>query len=251
MEQEKLYGGVVIKVIAILDFLRDSTIPPTSTEIAKEIKVTKGTASKIMNTMTQLRLATKDNATQGYTIGVRLIGYGEKAIESFSFEKELHSSIEKIHDEIGETIHVGVEQSGEIVYILKREAKDAVTLKSRVGDKLRMYASAMGKAILAEKTKRSVQQYFRETAIEQLTPHTITEESAFLEELAEIRRSGVSFDREENEQGIFCIGVSLTRRGHIYGAVSVSVPTYRLDEEKKERIVTVLLEMKKEVQEKL
>ena len=66
-----------------------------------------------------------------------------------------------------------------------------------------------------------------------------------------IRQEGVAFDKEENEPGIYCTGVAFTSRGHTYGAVSVSVPVYYLDDIKKKEIIQALLEIKKVMHQKI
>ncbi|MDR2465289.1 MAG: IclR family transcriptional regulator [Streptococcaceae bacterium] len=244
MEGQKLYGSVMIKAVEILDFLRDSSEKPTASEIGEATQSTKSTISKILNTMLVLNLIEKDEQTLRYSIGTKMIGYGNRAIENYSFETQIEPYLEKIHDEIGQTIHIGVQREDEIIYIGKREAKTPVSLKSRVGDKVSMNTSAMGKAILAERTDEEIRKHLEICPLKRMTEHTIVDPEAFIKEIEMVRQTGVAFDREENELGIYCTGVAISSATHNYGAVSISVPVYYLKEEKKKRIIELLLEMK-------
>lgn len=114
-----------------------------------------------------------------------------------------------------------------MVYIAKVESPQSVRLVSRIGSRVPMHCSAMGKAILAhlpvpERTPPL-------GPLEARTPRTITSEARLVAELDEIRQRGFSIDDEENEAGVRCIGAAvLARNGEPLGAISVSGPAGRL-----------------------
>ena len=110
MKDEKLYGGVLVKAVGILDILRDAKLPLTTTEIAKKTAMTKSTTSKLLTTMQMLNLVSRDQVSQRFDIGARLIGYGNHAISNYSFEKVLEPYLKQLHELTGQTIHVGIEQ---------------------------------------------------------------------------------------------------------------------------------------------
>ena len=61
------------------------------------------------------------------------------------------------------------------------------------------------------------------------TPATILDGAALLEELAQVRRQGYAYDREEREAGLFCVSAPiLTAGGTCAAAVSVSLPAGRI-----------------------
>ena len=60
----------------------------------------------------------------------------------------------------------------------------------------------------------------------QCAPHTLTDASALLTELARIRQRGYSIDNQELVMGVFCVGVPiLDRIGRPVGGISISGPT--------------------------
>jgi DNA-binding IclR family transcriptional regulator len=60
--------------------------------------------------------------------------------------------------------------------------------------------------------------------------------------LSKIRQEGFSKDLQENEEGICCVGAAILQNGRPVGAISVSAPAYRFQEEK-------MLEAGRKVQE--
>ena len=61
----------------------------------------------------------------------------------------------------------------------------------------------------------SPQDLARATAgpLPRLTPRTITDPAALLEELDQVRAEGVAYDREENSEGICAVGMSCAGSG--------------------------------------
>ena len=60
-----------------------------------------------------------------------------------------------------------------------------------------------------------------------------------LERLGAVRRTGFAHDRQEVLEGVECIAVPIDRNGVHYG-MGVSVPAYRLDNEKESLIEQAL-----------
>lgn len=65
------------------------------------------------------------------------------------------------------------------------------------------------------------------------TPKTITNTEQLLDELQEVRDRGVAFDDEEQIEGIRCVAPPVqSPEGTLLGAVSLSAPVERMDEER-------------------
>ena len=64
------------------------------------------------------------------------------------------------------------------------------------------------------------------------TDRTITDFSAFIEELRQVRRNGYAMDREEFQPGVICIGSAIRdHAGAVVGAISASMPAMRASDE--------------------
>lgn len=242
--EEKLYGGPLLKAIDIMDFLRDQQVPQSTKDICAGTELTKGTASKLLATMQTLNLVSRDLETQKYVIGNRLIGYGQSAIDHYSFKELVLPLMTELHEALGETVHLGIRAGAYMMYLNKLEAKNPISLRSKIGGQAPIYTSAMGKAYMAEEPAYIVERYATETEFTAYTEHTILENEDFKKEIEEVKARGYSRDNEEFERGVTSYAVSLTSRSHNYGAISVSVPVYRLTPELKEQIISELLVIK-------
>ncbi len=220
MKETKPYGTVLLKAAKIMDCL---SLQPDQTlqEIAKNTEMTASTAIKILETLTLIGYVQKDT-NKTYRLGTKLIRYANQSVEQIDLAEIAVPYLENLQNTVDETIHLGILNNNEILYINKLEPKNqTIRMSSKVGITRPLYNSAMGKAVLAEFSEEQVQQ------------------------------TGVAYDDEEIEQDIFCSGVSLMKDGEIAGAFSVSMPKYRLTEENKTTINQALLATKAAIEAKL
>lgn len=81
------------------------------------------------------------------------------------------------------------------------------------------------------------------------TPNTVATVDDLLKELAITRERGYALEQEETNLMINCVAVSLNVHGAPVAAISVSIPTFRLSEQKIQDTVKVLFEAKQRIEE--
>ena len=88
--------------------------------------------------------------------------------------------------------------------------------------------------------------------LQPLTPSTITDRTALLAELAEIRSRGYAYDRGESTVGLQCIAAPVRdATGHIVAAMSVSVPAPRFTNDRIPYLCTAVLDGTRELSMRL
>ena len=250
MKETKPYGTVLLKAAKIMDCL---SLQPDQTlqEIAKNTEMTASTAIKILETLTLIGYVQKDT-NKTYRLGTKLIRYANQSVEQIDLAEIAVPYLENLQNTVDETIHLGILNNNEILYINKLEPKNqTIRMSSKVGITRPLYNSAMGKAVLAEFSEEQVQQYLDTQTLIPYTENTITNPLRLKKELKQVQQTGVAYDDEEIEQDIFCSGVSLMKDGEIAGAFIVSMPKYRLTEENKTTINQALLATKAAIEAKL
>lgn len=137
--------------------------------------------------------------------------------------------LEELAAATGETAHLGSLYGREVVYLAKVEGHHAVRLSSRVGQRFPAYATGCGKALLAFDS--SATDAVLLDGLLPLTPHTVTDESSLLSELADIRAGALARDNEEIELHAACAAVPVfpPDGGHVRYALSVSGPRERIE----------------------
>ena len=137
----------------------------------------------------------------------------------------------------GETVKIvsSDDNSGvEAVYIDKVESfASSIRMVSRVGSRIPLYCSGVGKALLADLTDQEIGEIWKNSRIRKLTPRTITELPVLMERVEQVRKDGYAVDDEENEEGVRCIAASLRdyHKDPVY-ALSISAPANRMTDQR-------------------
>ncbi|MCU3616967.1 DNA-binding transcriptional repressor XynR, partial [Enterobacter hormaechei subsp. oharae] len=117
------------------------------------------------------------------------------------------------------------------VYIEKIEGRLAAIAYSRIGRRLPVHATAIGKVLIAwlgEAELNALLEGYQYTAF---TPATLASREALLAALAQTREQGYALDSEENEQGVRCVAVPVwNHESRVIAALSLSTLTSRVDD---------------------
>ncbi|AHI30836.1 transcriptional regulator, IclR family [Marinobacter salarius] len=172
-----------------------------------------------------------ENGDRGtFKLGTRLISLAARARDEHDLRSIAHRHVAALRDTTGETVHLAVPSGLEMVYVDKLESPQNVRMISRIGTRVNLHSTSVGKAYLAALDSAVRENILAQLQLTRRTEHTITNLDQLRDELAQTQQRGFSLDWEENELDIRCFGAAiLDCGGQPIGCVSVSVPKYRYD----------------------
>lgn len=227
------------RVLTLLSLLSQYEEGLTFTEVQQRVDIPKGTLSPILHTMEHMRFISFNPTTGKYCIGVNtyLAGkaYGDSDAELKFITEEMH----RIVDACSETCQLGILQGSDVAYVAKVDSPSPIRLISDVGKVFPAYCTAIGKAILSESSREDVEKLLPRT-FPAYTAHTLKNIDELCDQLVEVRRTGFARDFEEITDGVTCIAVPIHINGVIAYGLSVTTPSYRLDDEKRILIESLL-----------
>jgi len=201
------------------------------TELSHELGIHKSTVFRLLNTLVQHRLAEQDPETQRYKLGLRILDLSNRLLSNLQVRTEAMPHLRELAQACGESVHLGVLNAGELVYIDKVEDTGAAPMYSKIGRRAPVHCTAMGKAMLAFLPIDEARTILEQQGLTRKTPNTICSLDQLLTALNDVRQQGFSFDDEEHEIGIRCVGAPiLDHRGSVVAALSVSGPCLRITE---------------------
>ena len=137
--------------------------------------------------------------------------------------------LRQLHEQTGETVHLGVLKGLDVIYLDKVESRQAVRMHSQIGNASPAYCTGVGKAALAALPDMELDKLISTISFRRHTEHTLTSLEALRGEIAEIRQTGIAFDRQEHEPGIHCIAAPIHSRDRDFVAgISTTAPAYRI-----------------------
>ncbi|HEV7898494.1 MAG TPA: IclR family transcriptional regulator [Planosporangium sp.] len=165
----------------------------------------------------------REGEERDYMLGPGLLRLAGRAADDSDLARAARPALRALGERSGYTIHFGVRQGDEAVYVDKLDGRGAYGMRSRIGGTLSLHCTAIGKAILAALPEEDVRMIAARTALPRRMPRTLTTTEALLANLATVRARGWALDDEENATRVRCIGaVVVDHRGEPIGAVSVS-----------------------------
>lgn len=239
----KPYGTVLIKASKILDCLAETTGDVTLKEISELSGLTTSTALKILDTLILIGYVTRNEKNKTYFLGPGLVKYSQVYSTNSMLKNIAEPSLEKLQLEIDETIHLGMLNNDELIYIDKLEPKkQSIYMSSKIGATKPLYSTGMGKVFLSNYDNDRLESYFETIPLKAYTENTITNKFLMEKELANIKKTDIAYDDEEMEKDCFCVAMPIkNKQGQLEGAFSVSMPKFRADQH---MIETVIKKMK-------
>ncbi len=220
--------GTLGKAMAVLDTVARAERPLRFRDLREAIPQPAATLHRQVSNLVSEGLL-QVNPDHSYQLGVRLLRFASNAWSGNRFREVAEPHLAALHAATGETVHLGVLHDLEVVYLDKVESRQSVRMHSQIGNASPCYCTGVGKAALAAMPMQAAQALVRRLTFRRHTETTITDASALLAEIADIRRTGIAFDREEHEPGIHCIAAPIHSPDRsLVGAVSVTAPSYRI-----------------------
>ncbi|MFC8301278.1 IclR family transcriptional regulator [Micromonospora orduensis] len=208
-----------------IDLIRRSAERPLSlTEAADVLGVHKSTALRILRTLEAERFVRRTGAGT-YVLGSGLIELSELALGSMDLRQFAAAPLRALQRATGHTVHLAQLTGDEIIYIDKvdSQAFDAVKLPSRVGRAVSVYASAVGKTILAYLPPEERDRLLSHVVFERFTDTTLADHDLLEAELTGIRERGWAADNGEHDAYVMCVAAPIRdSRGLVIAAASIT-----------------------------
>lgn len=190
--------------------------------LAEELDTAKSTVSRLIGPMVDQRLVVRDPQTHRYRLGDGTLWLGERYLEGLDLRTVAVPFLVELQEQTESTCHLVIREGLEVVYIDKLEDRSAVRMASRIGSRLPMYRTAVGKAIMAFSPPSLLDEVIA-AGMEPITERTITTGDRLKAEVELARRRGFAVDDRENEPQVRCVAAAiLDHRDRPIGAVSIS-----------------------------
>ena len=214
----------------------------TLTEIADELGHSPATVYRILTTFAAHGSLETDAASQEWFVGPTSFRIGSAFLRRTGLVERARPIMRALMDETGETANLGIEKSGQVLFLSQVETSENIRAFFPPGAQSPMYASGIGKALLAYAGENRIETYLKTENLEAFTDNTICNLADLRDELARIRTQGYAFDDEEKSKGMRCVAAPvLNNYGEVVAGISVSGPTVRLTRDRIETICGLVM----------
>jgi DNA-binding IclR family transcriptional regulator len=238
------------RTLEILEILASSKSRHTLGELAGSLHIPKSSLHAILATMLARGWIETDSSGKRFGLGVRALLVGTSYVDSDDIVVAASEELDRLSERLGETIHLGRLDGTDIVYLAKRESPHPLRLFSAIGRRLAAHATALGKALLAERTEDELGALLP-PELPPLTRRTIVDPEELWRELEKTRTRGWARDDQESTEGLRCLAVAVGPMRPRQNAISCSVPVVRLSRRRESEIVDQLKEARDRIDARL
>ncbi|RZK70424.1 IclR family transcriptional regulator [Rhodococcus opacus] len=231
-EPAEIANKSVTKAVRLLREL--ASRPKTGTTVstlAKAVGISRPTAFRLLYSLERTGMV--DRIDNNYILGSEVSRLGRHADPYAGLAARAQPLLQELADQFNETVTLSVPNAkDELDLIAEAAGSHVVGTTSRmshhmIGKQFPLHASSSGKVLLAEWPIRKIVGRLPER-LDAFTAHTITDRTALLAELDQIRESGFALIDNELEEEL--ISLSLPVRdssGNLVAIVSLNGPRYR------------------------
>jgi DNA-binding IclR family transcriptional regulator len=187
-----------------------------------------------------------------YRLGTQALSLSQNVLDSLDLPEIARPYLRRLSDVTNETSYLSILDENEILYVGKAESTQSVRTNTKIGSRNRLHCSSMGKAILAFLPRSEQVKVVDQLELTANTPTTITDRTALMEELATIHAQKFAIDNEESEEDVRCVGAPIfDHTGHVFAAISVSGPAYRLSSSRLVALSSLVMDTAKTISGRL
>lgn len=219
---------VISRAASILRVLKEAQSGMSLGKIAEQVGLPRSTVQRITSALAEENLVISDVQGGGLRLGPELSSLAGAA--QYNIVEHCRLLLTELTQKTGETTDLAVMRGIGMVFLDQVPGTHRLTTVSKVGEVFPLTTTANGKACLAKMNLEEAIKLIRN----EWDRNGVTRElTGLLEELEEIRSSGLAYDLDEHSSGVSAIGFAFHDWAGDLHAISIPVPSTRLAEQKR------------------
>ncbi len=215
-------SGSIKKALVIIECVGKSPKPLKASQVASLTKLDRATAFRILTYLASLGYIFKDINTNLYSLGHKIFDFGDKSDFLKTLTTLCFEDIKKLAHDTQHITYLAVLEGPHIVYCDKVDPSgDDAPRSFRMRQDA--HSTALGKSILAIKTKDELKNIYKSYSLHKHTKNTITSLDKLFINLNKSRKLGFSINEAETFDYVYGIGSAiLDSQGRAIAGISIS-----------------------------
>jgi IclR family pca regulon transcriptional regulator len=212
--------------LAVLRCFADHARPMTIAEASRRTGLSRAAVRRCLHTLTVLGYAAQQD--QSYVLRPKALALGYAYLSSSTLAMRAQPLLDALRDDLHESCSLGVIEEDEVYYVARAEVSRIMSIALRVGSRLPLYCTSMGRVLLAGRPRTDQEAYLRRAPLARHTPETVTDPAALLEIFAKVAEEGHAIVDQELEPGLRSIAVPVLAGGRIIAALNIGTQALRI-----------------------
>ncbi len=239
------------RAAAILRCFTQSDTDLGVTAISRQLGLHKSTVSRLLSTLKQEGFVEQNPETGKYQLGLGLITLAGIVLDRIDLRQVAYPYIRTLARLTQETVNVVVLDNSECVNIGGVASPRPIQYIGRIGRRTPVHCTAAGKVLLAYLPSEEQKQILAKN-LSRFTVNTVVDVQTLEQLLLMVRKQGYAITHQEYQLELSDLAAPVCdHTGHVFAAVVVSGPTYRISPDKIEPFVKAIKETAQEISTRL
>jgi IclR family acetate operon transcriptional repressor len=238
----------VDRALLIIETLAEDDQGYRLTDLAVRTGLSPSTVHRLLTTLEKRRFVQFDRDQSVWHIGAKSFAVGATFAHRRNFAAQAMPYLRKLRDQTRETANLAVVDDETIIVLTRMESREIMRSLTKVGGRVAMVASGVGKAVLATYSDEDVNAIICRQGMPRLTEKSIVRPGELFRELQAIRGRGYAVDDEEARIGLRCVAaVVYSDCSEPLAGISVSGMTSRLTDDRLPALGRIVREVASEL----
>lgn len=178
------------------------------TRLSRHLGIPVANAHRMLRVLERTGFVEQLSDSKEYRLTLRLFEIGCQIANRTTMRDVVTVEIERLTQQVGMTTSVGVLVDDYVLYLVKVETDDLISLNLRAGSRAPVTCTALGKAMLSI-DERGLRNVVGDGPFEAKTEYSITLYDDLVDEIATTRRLGYAVERQELSRGMWSVAAPI------------------------------------------
>jgi DNA-binding IclR family transcriptional regulator len=220
-EKSQYSSPAVEKAFAVLELISHHRNGLRMTDVIEQLSLPKTSTFVLLRSLEKMGylMADPDNC---YRLTMRLFEIGMRAMNQVDIIAVARPYLDRLVEETGLTAHLASVESGDAVYLARRDAPGLVRFDTYVGKRTPAHLTAVGKAVLAHLSGDELDLLLPKLDFAAGTTRAVRSPDRLRVELAKIQKAGYAVEDGEEVEGVRCVAAPVLQHdGRVVASVGV------------------------------
>ena len=123
----------VDRAIRVLELLSVAPIGLSLAQLASQTRVPKSTMFRILHTLHQHQIILEDNERKLFTLGMKVLGWGNAALERIDYKAIAHPHLVRLAEETRESFYLALLDHDEVILVDRVDTAEVWRMVTRLG----------------------------------------------------------------------------------------------------------------------
>jgi DNA-binding IclR family transcriptional regulator len=224
--------NLVIRTLDVLEALAGSGQPMSLGEVAISTSTPKASVHRLLQVLQSRGYVAQESGSGRYSAGIRCFELGSLWAQNLDLRSVAAPHLAALNEDTRETVHLGVYENGDVIYIDRLESPQQVIAKSYVGRRCPATCVATGRVLLAYSEQTEIDRVLGDP-LPAFTANSITDPEELRSMLVQVRAAGCGINHGSYRDEVGGLAAPVRdHTGRVVASVGLCLPEHRFGEER-------------------